>query len=288
MEANFRHDVAQRCAAMLQAAGYMYPAGDDQATIKTYVSVKHRRITTQPRKVHKAPYQVPAHLASGEAQLLAKVQAGGDLWGHQSRKIGDVGVEDGMLNDYGIQHFHLGTKPDRKRPNLIEGTKEILFAVVKENDFYVLGIFDHKAWSKQALIDVVQTNWPQLVDPYVLKSGPGFEVLGLSRTYTDDEAAILRANGINVLTTGKDGSVRLGPGGGVTGLGTSLVATRDAIKLERHIKEMQQEAIEGLEAVGADDSVRVRLEWREDKPYIVTDPPGLDQEVTEVLSIPPL
>ncbi len=175
MEADFIRDVALRCAAQLAAAGYTYPSDEDRETIRTFLSVKHRRIETRPRNVHKAPYSFPAHLAAGEEQLLAKVAAGGDLWPHQSRQIENSVVEKGMLNDYGIQHFHLGTTSDSKRPGLIKGTKELLFAVVKSDDFYSVGIFDHNAWSKQGLLDIIQMNWPELIDAYALGWWPAYE-----------------------------------------------------------------------------------------------------------------
>ena len=225
LQADFVRDVAVRCADMLSAAGFAYQAANDRDTIRTYASVKHRRIATRPRNVHKAAYTVPAHLVPGEQQLIEKVKSGGDLWPHQSRQIGNAAVEDGMLNDYGIQHFHLGTVPDPKHPNLIQGTCELLFAVVKENDLYVLGIFDHKASSKQDLLNIIQANWPELIDPYTLKGGEHMEVLGLRRNYTDEEVLKLRKVGINALTQEADGSVRLGPGGGITPNGKSMSVT---------------------------------------------------------------
>ncbi|MGB8900000.1 MAG: hypothetical protein WCC90_12555, partial [Methylocella sp.] len=248
--------MAIRCADQLAAAGYTYQSGNDREIIRTYASVKHRRIQPRRRMVHKAPYSVPAHRATGEQQLLAKVAAGGDLWPHQSRKIENVDVEDGMLNDYGIQHFHLGTTPDPKHPNLIQGTKELLFAVVKNDDFYALGIFD--PWSKQALLDIIQANWPNVIEPYVLQDSAHMKVRGLRRNFTDEEEAILRKAGVNVITHGADGSLRMGPGGGVTFGGKSLSATSDLIKLEDSVKVLQEDVIDNMTRKGASRDAEVR------------------------------
>jgi hypothetical protein len=79
--ADFIRDVALRCAAQLAAAGYTYPSGDDRELIRTYVSVKNRRIQTRPRKVHKEPYSVPEHLVIGEQQLLARIMQRFDGYG---------------------------------------------------------------------------------------------------------------------------------------------------------------------------------------------------------------
>lgn len=288
LRANFIHDVAQRCASQLTAAGYTFPAGDDRQLLRTYISVKHRRISTRRRVVHKATYSVPAHLVAGEQQLLAKVAAGGDLWPHQSRKISNVAVEDGMLNDYGIQHFHLGTSPDPKHPNLIEGTKELLFAVVKDSDFYALGIYDHSAWSKQSLLDIIQSNWPELMAGHVLKDSAGMKVSGLRHHYTDEEAAQLRKAGVNVITQGPDGSLRIGPGGGVATSGQSMAVTRDLINLEKHIKVIQEEIIDRLNRDGKVRNADLSIQWRGDVPFVVSTPPVVEINLEGLLNIPSL
>lgn len=289
---DFIRDAAVRCTDMLTAAGYAFQLTDEREAIRTYTSIRHRRIRPRPRVVHEASYTVPAHLAGGEQQLLVKVAAGGDLWPHQSRKIGNVAAEDGMLNDYGIQHFHLGTSPDPKRPHLIQGTKELLFAVVKEDDFYALGVFDHSAWSKQALLDVMQANWPQLIAPYTIQGGPHIKVLGLRHNYTDEEAAKLRSVGINALQQRPDGTVHIGMGGGVTTNGKSMAATRDAIGLAGFVENLQEEALKTLEtkisAAGLPADTAIRLEWRNDAPFVVTDTPAFEIDLTGKLAIPPL
>lgn len=290
MQADFIHDVAERCAEMLTQAGYTHPATDDRGVIRAYLSVKHRRIVARPRTVHKAPYSVPSHHAAGEQQLLSKVQAGGDLWPHQSRKIGNLAVEDGMLNDFGIQHFHLGTRADPKHSDLIEGTKELLFAVVKENDFYVIGMFDHADWSRQALLDIVQRTWPHLMAPHLLKGGPHMEVVGLKRNYTDKERAKLRAAGINTISQGPGGTLRLGLGGGIATNNQSLAVTRNLIDIEKHVEAVQEAVLEGLVEAGALEVERVKLEWRaNNKTFVVTEPPApRDMDISGQINFPPL
>ncbi|MDD2859684.1 MAG: hypothetical protein PHI71_01275 [Acidiphilium sp.] len=284
---DFISDAAARCSDMLTAAGYTFQPTDDRDTIRTYTSIRHRRIRPRPRVVHKASYTVPPHLAGGEQQLLAKVVAGGDLWPHQSRKIGNVVAEDGMLNDYGIQHFHLGTSPDPKRAHLIEGTKELLFAVLKEDDFYVLGIFDHSAWSKQDLLDIIHANWPELIAPYTIKGA-----LGLSHNYTEEEAAKLRSAGINVIQQRPDGTIHLGMGGGVTTNCRSMAATLDAIGLVQFVDNLQDEVLTmlatKLSTAPLLTNTDVRLEWRSDEPFVVTDQPAFEINLTGKLAIPPL
>jgi hypothetical protein len=151
--------VSARCKKMMSDADYNPPPISDEDTIYAYASIMHRRVLPKKRTVHKASYFVPTHLVVGEQNLLKKVVDGDDLWPHQSRNIGRVSAQDGMLNDYDIQHFHLGTTT-KAGTKLIEGTKELLFAVVKENDFYAIGIYGHNDWTDQSVLDVVHQTWP--------------------------------------------------------------------------------------------------------------------------------
>lgn len=242
--------------------------------------------------MHKAAYTIPPQLIVGEKQLLAKVEAGADLWPHQSRKISNLAIQDGMLNDYGIQHFHLGTSPDPRRPELIEGTSELLFAIVTDHDFYSIGIYDHKAWNKQTLLDVVHSTWPNLTEPYTIKGGPHMKVVGLSRNYTDDEAAKFRATGINVLQQRPDGSIQMGLGGGVTLDGSSFLVRREVDRLIVYLEELQLLVTDALESMPrAGDlpiDAAVQLIWDREEVFAVPNPPVVKVNLTSKLLIPAL
>ena len=292
LDINFTRDVAERCVQRLTEAGYAPQPTDDGDAIHTYCGVRHRRVRPRPRRVHKAAYTVPPDRVDGERQLLEKVAAGGDLWPHQSRQMGKLTFEDGMLNDYGIQHFHLGTTPDPKHPNLIAGTKELLFAVVKEDDFHVIGIYDHSAWSKQALLDVINKTWPKLSEPYTIKSGPGMRVIGLRHNYTEAEAAELRKAGVNTLVQRADGGIQIGMGGGINAAGGSVTARREADKFLVAIEKVQEQVVTALAPRVANGDIPadapVHLVWDGDAIYAVPEPPVVKVNLTGRLVIPPL
>lgn len=287
LQINLIKDVAARCVERLVEAGYTPTPADDEDSIYTYFSIRHRRVRSQPRAVHKAAYAVPPHLVAGEEQLLATVASGGDLWPHQTRKIGDLSVEDGMLNDWGIQHFHLGTRPDARRPDLIEGTKELLFAIVKDRDFYAIGIYDHMAWTRQALLDVVHATWPGLTKPYTLKGS-----VGLRHNYSDEEAKKLREAGINVMQQRSDGKVQLGMGGEIASDGSSVAVRRETDALIVYIEELQEVVVATLSrevtAGRLPADAPVSVVWVGDKIYAVPQPTIVKVNITGQLIIPPL
>lgn len=241
-------DFAAACAAELQGAGYAPPAGPAAEIIRSYANVRHRRVPPRPRKVHKAAYSVPAHLAAGEPAFLAAVAAGADLRPYQSTRLERADFDDGMLNDFGIQHFHLGTGPHPTKPGFVARTEPVLFALVRDDDFYSLGCYAHGAWSQTRLLDLIHATWPEVIassSPNGPLSGPthspGMKILRLRHNYTDAAVGTLRKRGINVLTQRPDGAIHVGPGGGVTTNGRSGKIAREVGTIKRRCDQVERE-----------------------------------------------
>ncbi len=114
------------------------------------------------------------------------------------------------------------------------------------------------------------------------------KVLGLSRNYTDEQAAELRKAGVNVLTQGADGSIRIGPGGGITLNRRSASVTRDLIDLTQHVKGLQEDVIDQMTQNGLSPATEVRLQWHGDALFAVTSPPTGAIDLSGLLRIPPL
>ena len=158
--ADFFADLARECKRKLILAGYSDPSpAEDEDIVRSYLNVRRRRVPIRPRDVHKAAYSVPHHLVEGEEIFVAKVIAGDDLRPNQSTKLEQSDYEDGMLNDFGIQHFHLGTTEHPRIPSFVARTDPLLFAMVQENDLYCIGYYKHGEWSRTTLLDVVHQNW---------------------------------------------------------------------------------------------------------------------------------
>ena len=199
-------DFASTCAKALHAAGYTPPTGLAAEIIRLYCNVRHRRVAQRPRKVHRAVYTVPPKLVAGERLFLTAVAAGADLRPYQSKKLEKADFNDGMLNDFGIQHFHLGATPHPTKPGFMVRTEPVLFAMVREDDFYSLGCHAHGVWSQTGLLDLIHATWPHVIAANspnsalsVPTGAPGTKVVGLRHNYTDAEIATLRKAGITVI-----------------------------------------------------------------------------------------
>ena len=111
MKMDFYGDLADICKAELDANGYAPEPMSAVEMIRTYLSVLHRTIDTRKRQVMESKQlQVPPQLQAGYAEIKRKAEAGESLIPHQSRGLDDSETKDPLLNDWGVQHLHLGTR----------------------------------------------------------------------------------------------------------------------------------------------------------------------------------
>lgn len=189
-----------------------------------YVNWWMRQIAQRPRTVHVAPeLQCPTGLVAGFEALKDKIRVGDDLTPHLSWRLESLSFNDGLLNDWGIYHLHLGMAPDGKKPAFVERTKEVLMARFDERNAYLIEIVPHQQWTRQRLLEIIHRNWPDTIANYRL---PG----RVAHTFTDQEHAQLRKAGVLTLIE-VDGVGYIPPGGGITtsGVGVRVVDTCNRI-----------------------------------------------------------
>lgn len=285
-------DFASACAKELRAAGYASPIGSDAEIILSYANVRNRSVPARPRRLHKASYTVPTHLAAGEKAFLNAVVAGDNLRPYQSTRLLNADFDDGMLNDFGIQHFHLGTAPHPAKPGFMARTDPVLFALVRDDDFYSLGCYAHGAWSKTSLLDLIHATWPHVIASSSLNEVPGMKILGLRHNYADDEVETLRKARINVLTRRPDGTIHAGPGGGVTTNGKSGKVAREVANIKGLCNQVEGNLKAWLALMLASGElsapITVRLEQRGTDTFAVVDGNRVEFDLERLLFVPPL
>lgn len=288
-------DFASACAKELQAAGYAMPAGPAAEIIRSYANVRHRRVPQRPRRVHKASYIVPADLIAGEGLFLTAVAAGADLRPYQSTRLEKADFNDGMLNDFGIQHFHLGEGPHPSKPGFMARTEPVLFALVRDDDFYSLGCYAHGAWSLTSLLDLIHATWPRVIASSSLvgsAEASGMKILGLAHNYTDAGVEMLRKAGINALTQRPDGMIHVGPGGGVTTNGKSGKVAREVAAIKGLCDRLERDLRATLSPMLASGAlappVTLRLQQRGPDTFAVIDGSREEFDLRRQLYVPPL
>lgn len=236
IEFNFENDWKKYALDYIKKQGYSKPESDDlDAILYYYHSLKRRIISQKPRKVVEAKnFSCPANVLTGYELLKQNIEQGSNLNLYLSRKSVKLNFEDGMFNDWGIQHFHLGTKIDKKI-NLIEGTSELLFAIVKNDTIYCIGIYKHGDWSKQELISIIEENWQFLLESYQIKGA-----IDLAYHSSDDEIFQLRKHNLNTAIKTKSGNIYFGAGGGLNAAGGSADVMFNVIDTLKHIQQLKQ------------------------------------------------
>ena len=224
----------------------------------TVYAVNHffRMIVPRPRKVIECEGIVcPPELQGGYDALKKELASGAPMFHRLSRRIKEFDFADGMYNDWGIVHFHLGTKPDAKRRWLVQGGKQVAYAYLTDNEAYIISIADHdkERWTDEKFLEILSSQYPAAIQPWTFDQ----ESEGIS-TVSSEQRSEFRNCGINLFTKIGDKTF-MAPFGGMTGDGTLVraVMLRNRIyhalqALERFI-EANYEKIQSLIGKAAND-----------------------------------
>lgn len=218
--ADFTADWVQIMREALKAFGVRYdPSLDDEHISLTFWNARLRFVGLVPRVVHLSKeFQCPAVSQADLDALTKKFEAGDDVNPHLSKgrlNADDPNFNDGLFDDWRIQHFHLGK--DGKRGG------DCLFAVVQSDAVFYIGIYPHGVYGDVELVERIKDNWPRLL-------GHQMTIPPTLTPPTATEIMQARKGGITMPTQLPDGSVWAPPGGGITTakIGTRVVDVSDA------------------------------------------------------------
>lgn len=207
---------------------------NDEISILHY-TLKKRLIFNKPRKIHKSNvFTCPRNLQDGLELLENKIENGENLRPHQSRLLQDLENKDGLLFDWDIHHFHLGTVIESD--GFIKRTGPLLYALIDENNVYFIDILNHGQWTNQNLLNIIHQNWPDTIDNFRIKDS---NVVGLEHNAADEEINALRRANINVLIEVQPGVIYIGPGGGLVASGHSGAAVNSHLDNLTNLKDLE-------------------------------------------------
>lgn len=223
---------------------------DDDVLIAYFDSLR-RRLALRPRKIWIADdFACPPDHGAGWTRLQSKIVDGEDLRPHLSRGHAKLNTLDGLLNDWGVHHLHLGTAPASGDPSFIVRSGPVLFARITSDDFYAINVYPHGAWEQTSVLESLHRNWPDAIKGYRLRGIHG-------ESLTDAQRRNLRKVNLQTATTTSDGTVYMAIGGGVASSGTSAEAVRradmlwsDAEQLHIAVQEQIHKFLPHLEAAG--------------------------------------
>ena len=149
-----------------------------------YFEMRTRRIDPKPRSVffsNQIGNSLDRHIHESTKEQREKAlqarqavydikhlfESGGDVTPYLSKSIDDSERKDEMLWEWGIHHFHLSTERDKSE--FIKRSKYLLFAMIYDDAALFIDVRKHRhpeglEWVRQDLLEIVQSNWPQI--PY--------------------------------------------------------------------------------------------------------------------------
>ena len=290
---DFFADYSEWCRGALLTAGYVVePNETAESLITKYFNVRHRRVPLRKRQPHMAKaFRCPPEHQSGLQVLLAKVTNGDDLRPHQSTLLANADFDDAMLNDWGIQHFHLGAASHPRLPGFMSRTGPVLYAVVQKNDFYCIDVVEHGKWSSQDILESINNDWPHLLSHSHPKSST-LKPQSLAVQYSDEDVAKLRKAGIQPITQRKDGSITIAPGGGIAMDGTSGSVVFARTRLLSHCRELERTVAQEIETWvkngNATPPFEFHLELINGITYAVDQTAGMNFKLGAQLAVNPL
>lgn len=210
--------------------------------------------------IHKSrEFVCPDEYQDGLQDIEEKLKQGEDISPYLS-KDADKLVNDLMFNDWGVIHLHLG-KELEENGQYIKRTGPLLFLYFKEDNAYLINIFPHQNWTKKEVLQIMYSNWPELIKPYIMTG-----VQGLEPGYSESQHLKLRKKGYNVMLELEDENgekfAMIPPGMGIASSGDPVQDVKkyhQIIKQIRDIEEMikSQSSIDVMEQAMNEQNVMI-------------------------------
>jgi hypothetical protein len=237
LKANFLSDwITHQRTHMIQIQGWdaskIECLEDRDISIYFFESLR-RRLAPQTRVLKIAnDFQCPLSEEAGWKALQDKVGKGEDLNPHLSYRHASLFNNDGLLAEWGVHHFHLGTAPDLKNPSYAKRTGSLVYALIDDNTFYAINVYTHKNFEDISVIESIHRNWPNMISAYRMK-GVTAETLDKTQRRT------IRKKNTNVFVSTADGTVYMSVGGGVMASGVKFESVMRADKWRDEIQSLQ-------------------------------------------------
>jgi hypothetical protein len=217
---DFFADLAQWARDELARAGYKVgSATKPDEMIAEYLNASRRHISAQPRRVlFSREFKCPPDLRVGVDEIQRKAERGENLRPHQSTSVSEPDFDDGILNDWDVHHFHLGTTAYPRNPTYVGRTRALLFARVTADTMYFICVISdgHAAFAEQEILKTIHRNWPDSIAQFQLCRVAGEKL-------TENNIKALRGVNCNATIAMEDGKTYFPPGGGYVSSGRNAM-----------------------------------------------------------------
>lgn len=165
-----------------------------------YINFLRKRDSGKKWKICKSKeFYCPPKYRKALKDIENILERGGDIYPYLSTSIDNLNYQDGLFNDWGVIHLHLGDNPHLTKQGFISRTGPLLFLYKDNGVAYFLDIFNHSDWTNKKVLQIIQNNWPEVLDKYRYQ---GATVI--TSNYSEKEHDEFRKAGVIVFMELKD------------------------------------------------------------------------------------
>ena len=248
--ADFTADLNAFALDALSASGYPAPSrGEAWAPLYAYANLRRRMVDPQPRAVVEstalASRVLLPELRAGVDRLTTVMERGDDLRPYQSKLVAKSATyQDQLLNDWGIQHFHLGTL--KRTATHCDRTGELLFAWIEPERVLLVDVLDHGSFEEQEILEIIHVEWPEVLRRFHMPM-----ITDVRPDYRGEERRQLRRAGVMMMTKLSDGTVLMPPGGGISTAATGTADTTAVHSWLREVRALEARCRDEIDAIRA-------------------------------------
>lgn len=241
LKLDFSKDWTRYLKKQLENVGYKTGTKDTDIHYQ-YFNLMNRLVGVKPRKVLVSKdFNIPEGYEDAIQAIRVKIEKGEDINSHLSTSLLDSNYNDGLLNDWGIYHLHLGTKlkkirnkGSRRKGVFVERTGPLLFMRFDKEKAYMINVMEHNNWAKKEVIKIIHENWPESIEKYLMK---GVQVV--SPQLNDEAHEALRKHGITSMVQLEEGVIYMPLGGGVASNGDSTAVVMTCLHYSNLIRGLE-------------------------------------------------
>ena len=211
---DFKQDWKAHIKNKFQELGFTYNENDslEENTIR-FLRISRRLISKKKRNIFISnTFNVPPGLKSGFDEIVRRLQKGEDVKPYQSRLTKKTDINDLLLNDWGIHHFHLGNSLESD--GYINRTGPLLYVMLTEDAAYLIAVLDHGQWTNTDLIQILHDNWKNMMAKFQINTAP--------TSITEEQRKTLRNKHCNSFVTVSESTTYVPPGGGIMASGNCM------------------------------------------------------------------
>lgn len=233
---NLWNDYIALLRSHLNSSGFVVSGEmSDEDVFISFFNWQKRKVQPVRRKIYKSrKFNCPAQFSNALTNIIDCITTGGDITPYLSKRIEWLNYSDPMLNDWGIHHLHLGDNIDST--GFIERTGPLLFVKFTADSAYLVNIYAHNAWEKLDIVEIIHSNWPEIIAQYKVEN-----VIGLAFTPNDEDVKALRKCNMNTMLQLKDGTVYAPIGRGYMSNGTAMDVMQELTNTRRILRKAEDE-----------------------------------------------